>query len=77
MPVHVREPVSSGSPATLYVESEHPGSWADLEASCQASGGFLVSLSDPALERAVAGGTGLGSFWCGGNMCPDSPGRQC
>ena len=62
--------------ATLYVETTRPGDWSDLESSCQSSSGHLVSFNDPAVEEAVAESTELDSFWCGGNMCPDSPGKK-
>ncbi len=69
-PVHISE---SSEETSLYVETMHPGSWSQLERSCQASGGFLISLASEKVEREIVGKTELPSFWCGGNMCPDSP----
>ena len=72
-PIHVSESVSE---TAIFVETMHPGSWWQLERSCQSSGGFLISLGSSKLENDIMQSTNLPSFWCGGNMCPDSPGNN-
>ena len=61
---------------SVYVESETPASWYDLEKSCSASRGHLVSLSDEVLEAALADEAEVFSYWSGGNICPNSPGTK-
>ncbi len=70
-PIHVEEDEKG---VDVLVETMLPGDWHQLEKSCQSSGGHLVSFGDAELERAIVENAGLTSFWCGGNMCPDSPG---
>ena len=41
---------------------------------CIASGGHLVSLDSNLIEDELTQKSTLSDFWCGGNMCTDSPG---
>ena len=68
--------IEEGTSTRIYVESLLPSSWSGLESSCVSSGGHLVSLTSEELEEAIAYTTTLPNYWGGGNMCPDSPGKE-
>jgi hypothetical protein len=74
--------IYSGSPmmvleedhfAKLFVQSRIPQTWQQMEYSCRSSGGHLVSMDSDMLEEKLAYMTNLEDYWCGGNMCKDSP----
>jgi len=52
-----------------------PDTWLGLEAACMASDGHLTSLDRVDVEKALVARANLTDFWCGGNMCPNSPGN--
>jgi hypothetical protein len=64
---------SSG--ATMYVTTG-PDTWSGLESTCMASDGHLTSLDRVNVENELVVRANLTDFWCGGNMCPDSPGTS-
>ena len=55
------------------METAFPSDWHSLESLCASSGGHLVSLNHYELEESLASRANLTDYWCGGNMCPDSP----
>lgn len=59
--------------AKVFVQSRIPRSWSDMEGHCKSSGGHLVSLDSYDLEQQLARTSTLEDFWCGGNMCKNSP----
>ena len=59
--------------ANVLVQSRIPRSWQDMEYLCKSSDGHLVSLDSKALEDEIAAQTSLEDYWCGGNMCKNSP----
>ena len=44
-----------------------------MEYLCKSSNGHLVSLDSKSLEDDLIMETDLEDFWCGGNMCKNSP----
>ena len=75
-PLH-NEASPNGEGTSVFVQSQSPDNWADLEDACSASGGHLVSLNNLELEErlaevaAVFGGKFKSDYWSGGNMCND------
>ena len=59
--------------STVYAETINPDSWYNLEESCISSRGHLVSLTDRDLENSLAWFGSMSNYWCGGNICPDTP----
>jgi hypothetical protein len=64
------------SSSIVYVETSVPNSWHNLERMCDNSGGHLVSLDSNRIENQLTQKSTLSDFWCGGNMCNDSPGNH-
>ncbi len=56
---------------SIYVQTSAPDSWDNLETTCLASSGHLVSLNNYDLEEILGDATDLDDYWCGGNMCND------
>ena len=59
--------------AKVFVQSRLPRSWHDMEYHCRSSGGHLVSIDTPELEQDLSSSTDHMDYWCGGNMCKNSP----
>ena len=66
---------SGNSSSVLFVETPVPNSWHRLETFCSSSNGHLVSLESKSIENQLTQKSILADFWCGGNMCTDSPGE--
>ena len=59
--------------AKVFVQSRIPRTWHQMDYFCRASNGHLVSLDSQDLEENLSSKTDLEDFWCGGNMCKNSP----
>lgn len=59
--------------AKVFVQSSLPRTWHQMDYSCRSSNGHLVSLDSQELELSLAKKTDLEDYWCGGNMCKNSP----
>ena len=59
--------------AKVYVQSRIPKTWQHMEYHCRSSNGHLVSFDSEDLEDNIAYNTDLQDYWCGGNMCKNSP----
>ena len=63
-----------GVGTSVFIRTQSPDNWAQLEDACSASGGHLVSLNSLELEEKLAEATAATStsdYWSGGNMCND------
>ena len=69
-PIYVTEAEFS---AKVYVQSRIPASWQHMEYQCRSSNGHLVSFDSEDLEENLTYNTNLPDYWCGGNMCKNSP----
>ena len=68
--------VTSGEVSSVYSVSEVASSWDQAEDTCVAGGGHLVSLGNMVEETRVMEAIDVTDIWTGGNMCPDSPGKN-
>lgn len=59
--------------AKVFVQSSLPRTWHQMDYFCRSSNGHLVSLDSQELELSLAKSTNLEDYWCGGNMCKNSP----
>ncbi len=69
-PIYAKDNFNS---ASVYVQTQIPDSWSNLETACQSSGGHLLTVENRALERQIAENAEFKNYWCGGNICPDTP----